>query len=338
LSCRSGSRRIGVHSEMAEKGETTRYSQIIAPRKSEVVSGPMPEPGSGQARIEVKACGVCASELHSWMEEHARYPFYLGHEASGVVHAVGPDVSDLAVGDRVTGLFAPAYAQFVLADQNSMLHIPDGIPFEAALGEPLACLVNAQRRTHVELADRVALVGAGFMGLGMLQLIALRGPARVIVIDVRQEALEKAIEFGADEAYLPADLPDEYLMTSWGHLGTTKGCHVVVEASGTQPGLTLAGKMVREHGILSILGYHQGEPRQVDMEMWNWKAIDVVNAHVRRHKDLMSSMRIGLDLMGAHKLSFEPLVTHRFGLDGVDDAFTALVEKPQGFVKAVVIP
>ena len=83
---------------------------------------------------------------------------------------------------------------------------------------------------------------------------------------------------------------------------------------------------------------HQGAPRQVEMEMWNWKAIDVVNAHVRRHRDLMSSMKIGLDLMAVNKFSFVPLITHRFGLDGVDDAYTALLEKPSGFVKAVIVP
>ena len=94
--------------------------------------------------------------------------------------------------------------------------------------------------------------------------------------------------------------------------------------------------MVRAHGILSILGFHQGGLRQVDVEMWNWKAIDVVNAHVRRHADLMDSMRMGLDLIAAGKFSFAPLVTHHFSLDQVDEAFTALLEKPVGFVKAVV--
>jgi threonine dehydrogenase-like Zn-dependent dehydrogenase len=238
----------------------------------------------------------------------------------------------------VTGLFAPAYAEYAVASQDSLLRVPDNVSFHAALGEPLACLVNAQRRTHVALADRVALIGAGFMGLGMLQLLLLRGSEKCIVVDVRREALQTALDLGADEAYLPDELPNEYLMTSWGHLGTSRGCDVVVEASGTQPGLTLAGKMVRAHGILSILGYHQGQPREIDMEMWNWKAIDVVNAHVRRHEDLMSSMKIGLDLMAVSKFSFEPLVTHRFGLDGVDEAYAALLAKPSGFVKAIIVP
>jgi L-iditol 2-dehydrogenase len=102
--------------------------------------------------------------------------------------------------------------------------------------------------------------------------------------------------------------------------------------------LTLAGQMVRAHGLLSILGFHQGGLRQVDVEMWNWKAIDVVNAHVRRHGDLMQSMRIGLELMAEGLVSFESLITHRYGLHRVDQAYADLHNKPTGFIKAVILP
>jgi threonine dehydrogenase-like Zn-dependent dehydrogenase len=111
---------------------------------------------------------------------------------------------------------------------------------------------------------------------------------------------------------------------------------VAIEASGTQAGLTLAGQMAREHGVLAILGYHQGGPRQVDMELWNWKALEVLNAHERRAGYQMDCMRRGLTLLAAGKLQTAPLVTHRFGLDQVDDAFRALLTKPAGFVKAVI--
>lgn len=313
-----------------------KYSQNIAPRQMEVVEATTPEPGPGEVLVAVKVCGVCASELHRWMDPRPAYPFRIGHEPAGVVAAVGPDVTSFKPGDRVTGLCTQAYADMALARADSLLPIPEGVTFDAALGEPLACLVNAQRRTAVELGDRVALIGLGFMGLAMLQLVKLRGPSTIIAIDVRPEALALARDLGADEVYHPDELPADYMLTQWSQLQTPNGVDVVIEASGTQPGLTLAGKMVRAHGILSILGYHQGGTRQVDVELWNWKAIDVVNAHVRRHTDLMASMRIGLDLISAGKFSFTPLITHRFGLDDVDSAFTALLEKPPGFVKAVV--
>ncbi len=315
-----------------------RYSQLIAPRTSEVVAGPTPEPGPGEALVRVTACGVCASELHPWAEGHPGYPHRFGHEPVGTVAAVGPGVTRFREGDRVTGLFNKAYAELGLALENELLPVPENVCDENALGEPLACLVNAQRRTPVELDDRVALIGLGYMGLGMLQLLKLRGPSRIVAIDVREDARAVAKTHGAGEVYDPKELPPESFLTRYGDWQSDRGFEVVVEASGTQAGLTLAGELVRAHGVLSILGYHQGGPRQVDIGMWNWKAIDVVNAHVRRRADLMESMRIGLELAAKGLIDLGALVTHRYALAEVDRAFTDLLEKPQGFIKAVVQP
>ena len=315
-----------------------RYSQMIAPRHSEVAEEPTPVPGAGDVLVEVKTCGVCASELHSWQEGWPGVPYRFGHEPAGVVRAVGQGVTRFNPGDRVTGLFTGAYSRFRLARADCLLSIAADVPDQAALGEPLACLVNGQRRTRVELADRVAIVGLGFMGLGMLQLLRLRGPSRIVAIDVREDSRTKASELGADEVYHPSEVPGEYLLRRFDEWQSAKGLDVVVEASGTQPGFTLAGELVRAHGILSILGYHQGGDRQVDVGMWNWKAIDVVNAHVRRQDDLMESMRIGLELAARGLIDLGALVTHRYGLDQVDQAYADLRDKPAGFIKAVVIP
>lgn len=315
-----------------------RYSQLVSPQTSKVVEGDAPQPGPGEVMVRVTACGVCASELHPWHSGVAAYPRRLGHEPVGVVEAVGEGVTRFTPGDRVTGLFLEAFSDMALSPEEILLPVPEGLADENAMGEPLACLVNAQRRTPIELADRVALIGLGYMGLGMLQLLKLRGPSRIIAIDVREEAREHAKNLGADEVYHPSDVPEEYHLTRWEDWESERGLDVVIEASGTQPGLTLAGKLVRAHGILSILGFHQGGDRQVDVEMWNWKAIDVVNAHVRRRADLLESMRIGLELEAKGLIDMGSLVTHRFALGEVDQAYTALRDKPEGFIKAVVFP
>jgi threonine dehydrogenase-like Zn-dependent dehydrogenase len=315
-----------------------RYSQLVSPQTSEVVETDAPQPGPGEVKVRVTACGVCASELHPWDSGVAAYPRRLGHEPVGVVEAVGEGVTRFAPGDRVTGLFLEAFTDAAISPEEILLPVPEGLADENAMGEPLACLVNAQRRTPIELADRVALIGLGYMGLGMLQLLKLRGPSRIIAIDVREEAREHAKNLGADETYHPDDVPEAYHLTRWEDWESGRGLDVVIEASGTQPGLTLAGKLVRAHGILSILGFHQGGDREVDVEMWNWKAIDVVNAHVRRQADLLESMRIGLELEAKGLIDMGRLVTHRFALDEVDQAYTALRDKPEGFIKAVVFP
>jgi threonine dehydrogenase-like Zn-dependent dehydrogenase len=298
----------------------------------------MLDPGPREVLVRVRLCGVCASELPRWRDADRNVPFQLGHEPYGIVEATGAEVTRFAPGDRVTGLFNAAFADYRVVPEAVLLPVPDEVSDESAMGEPLACLVNAARRTPVELADTVAIIGLGYMGLGLLQLLRLRGAARIVAIDVREESLQHARQYGATEVYTPDTVPADLRLTEFAEWRSDAGAHVVLEASGTAAGLALAGELVKAHGTLSILGYHQGPPREVDVGMWNWKAIDVVNAHVRRFDDLMESMRIGLELERVGLIDTGALVTHRFALDAVDAAYQALIDKPAGFIKSVVVP
>jgi threonine dehydrogenase-like Zn-dependent dehydrogenase len=310
-------------------------SQLTGPRTSALVDARDPEPRPGEVVVRVDASGICASELSDWITGPMGPPRRLGHEAVGTIRRVGEGISRWQEGALVTGLMSPAYAEYVTTNADHLLPVPAGVAPEHALGEPIACLVNAMRRTRLELGDKVAIVGLGYMGLGMLQLVALRGPSRLLAIDVRREALDLAWSLGADSAVLPDALDPADL---GGDTDAARGSDVVFEASGTQAGLDLAGRLVRQHGILSIVGYHQGATRTVDMQSWNFKAIDVVNAHVRRDADRMAAMAAGLDLIESGKLDFGRLVTHRYPLSDIDRAFADLERKPVGFVKAVILP
>jgi threonine dehydrogenase-like Zn-dependent dehydrogenase len=314
-----------------------KQSILIRPQTSQVDERPIPPVGADDVLVQVKACGVCASELHGWQGDSAPYPKEYGHEVAGIVVEVGASVRKFQPGMAVTGLFGKGFAQFALASQQFVTPIPEGIAFEQALGEPLACVLSGARRTRVDMGDTVAVIGLGFMGLLTLQAIRLRGPARLIAIDPRPEALAMARRFGAHETLTPDQVPEKLKLTQWNQLGKGHGVDVAIEASGTQHGLTLAGEMVHEHGFLSLVGWQQGGQRLVDVELWNWKALDILNAHERRWDYLMDCMRRGLALVAAGSLDTGALVSHRFPLDGVDDAFQALHTKPEGFVKAVII-
>jgi threonine dehydrogenase-like Zn-dependent dehydrogenase len=283
--------------------------------------------------VRVIASGVCASELESWRRGTAGTR--LGHEVTGRVEAVGPGVTTRSPGELVTGLAGRGFSELVVTREDRLLPVPAGVAPEAALGEPLCCVVNAVRRSHVVLGDRIAIVGLGSMGLSVLQVARLEGPSHILAIDVRAEARALALRKGADAACEPADVSPDLLA---GRERPDAGLDVVFEVSGTQAGLDLAGALVRQHGTLSIVGYHQGGPRTVDMEAWNFKAIDVVNAHVRRDADRMASMRIGLGLIGAGRLDLGWMVTHRYRLDDLDRAFGDLETKPSAFVKGVLFP
>jgi len=310
-----------------------RRYEIVAPERGGVVQADFAEPGVGEVLIQVLANGVCASDLPAWTTAQPGYPLSLGHEPVGTVVATGPGV-ELATGIRVAGRLVPSFADYVVAEVRDVVVVPDGVPTEQAIGEPLGCVVEGLRRTPVHLADRVAVIGLGFMGLCMVQLLVASGTARVTAIDLREDARAAALASGAADAYDPRELPAD-LLDATTRIGGP-GFDVVLEASGTQPGLDLATELVRPHGAISILGYHQGI-RQVDLQTWNWKALDVVNAHVRDRDLLRDSTRVGLEMIAAGRIDLGPLLTHRYSLDRLDDAFKALRTKPPGFIKALII-
>jgi threonine dehydrogenase-like Zn-dependent dehydrogenase len=321
-----------------------KASVLVGPEKNEMMEVDMPTIGDQEVLIRVKVCGVCASELHpwiegaGWLEAGGQRPIF-GHEPVGIIEKVGSGVEGFREGDRVTGLIQNAFAQFAKADYRKIVRVPDCLDDLEAMGEPLSCLMSGADRTPVSLGHDVAVIGAGFMGLGFLQLMRLKGAGRIIAVDMREESLEHALRFGAVELYTPQTVKPEYKVTEWGHMEEgIKGLDVVVEATGSQGGLQLAGDMTAVHGTLSVVGYHQGHGgmRNVNMELWNWKAISVINAHERRYQVHMKHMEAGLKLIAAGLFNMKDLVTNVYGLGEVDGAYDAIKSKPQGFIKSVI--
>jgi len=315
-----------------------KASVIVGPQKNEIANVPIPSISDEEVLIRIKVCGVCASELHPWMEGSGKRPIF-GHEPVGIIEQIGSRVQGFRVGERVTGLIHKAFAQYAKVNYRLIVKVPDVLDDLEALGEPLSCLMSGADRTPVSPGDDVAVIGAGFMGLGFLQLMGLKGAGRIIAVDMREESLEHAKRFGADEIYTPHNVKSEYKVTEWGHMDQgIKGMDVSVEASGTQGGLQLAGEMTAVHGVLSVVGYHQGHGglRHVNMELWNWKAISVINAHERRNAVHIKQMEAGLKLIANKKFNMKDLITNVYSIDEVDKAYDAIKTKPAGFIKSVI--
>jgi threonine dehydrogenase-like Zn-dependent dehydrogenase len=292
---------------------------------------PRPECGAGQVLVKTAACGVCSSDL----ERHRRGlgsqdgEVLLGHEGSGFIAAVGPGVEDFQEGDPVTSLHGP-YAEYFVTTPETLVRLPEGVDPRWALGEPLACVVHAGRRFGIALGDRVAVLGCGFMGLMCLQVARLRGAAHLCAVDSVSWRLEVAAQCGTDATYhLSEDAPARGL----GEFD------VVLEAAGTQSAITLAGELVREHGRIVLIGYHtsDGGRRQVNMERWNYKAIDVINGHVRRDSEKLQAMKAAMDLLAAGRLQTESLVT-AYPLADAAQAFRDLADRKPGLLKVTLVP
>lgn len=314
-----------------------RQAVLTGPRRFAIEELPVPEIGPDEVLLRVAACGVCASELDIYQGAagHASYPWRPGHEVSGVVERAGARVAAPAPGDPVAVFVTTAgYGEYVAVPAAHCFPAGD-VPLELALGEPLACAVNAVELAGIALADDVVIVGAGFMGQLAIRLVQLRGPRRLIVADTRDDALARAASAGATATVNPAREP---LAETVLELTDGAGADVTIEFTGTQGALEVIGACTRMSGTLVIAGYHQGPPRQVPLADWNWNAFRIANAHFRDVATILRGLRAGMRLVSSGRLSLEGLVTHRFPLASIDEAFRTAIEKPEGFVKATVTP
>jgi threonine dehydrogenase-like Zn-dependent dehydrogenase len=316
-----------------------RAAVLEGPGRMSVQDVARPEPGSGQVRVRLEGCGVCASNLTPWegpeWQQFPTEPGSLGHEGWGLIDAVGEGVAGLSVGDRVAALSYKSYAEYDIAEADAVVRLPDGLNGQPFPGEPLGCAMNIFRRSDIEAGQTVAIVGIGFLG-ALLTRLATDAGARVIAISRRQFSLDIAKQFGAAEV-IPMD-DHNAIIERVKELTEGKFCDRVIEAVGKQWPLDLASELVKERGKLIVAGYHQDGPRQVNMWLWNWRGIDVINAHERDPAAYAQGIRDAVDAVASGRLDPSPLYTHSYTLDQLDEALDATRDRPDGFLKALVTP
>jgi len=278
-----------------------RAATIAAPGRAELVEARIPRPAAGEILVRIQGCGVCGSSLPLWQgRKWFSYPLDPG--------APGHEAWGLTADDRrVAVLSQRGYAEWDVARETDLVELPDVLDDTPFPGEALACAVNVVNRTRARLrrGARVAIVGMGFLGTACARLCELRG------VDVTEVDRHTQVEGPFD---------------------------CVIEAAGTQGALDRAAGLLGERGLLVIAGFHQDGLRTIDLQSWNWRGIDVVNAHERDPRVYIEGMRDAAALAARGDLDVRALVTHRFALDEVGPAFTVATQRPEGFLKAVVCP
>lgn len=310
---------------------------ISAPKGARVEDVVRPDPGPGQIRVRIEGCGVCGSNLPTWEgREWFKYPLTPGapgHEGWGVVDAVGSGVQNFRPGDRVATLSNSAYAEYDVVSMNSAVVLPLALHGKPFPGEPLGCAMNIFRRSDIQPGQTVAIIGIGFLG-ALVTRLAVNAGARVIAITRRPFALEVARKFGASEC-IPMD-DHLKIIDRVKQLTASQLCERVIEVVGEQWPLDLAAELTRERGKLIIAGYHQDGPRQVNMQLWNWRGLDVVNAHERDPRVYLEGIQLAVNAVASGRLDPTPLYTHSFKLDELNQAFEAMRKRPDGFLKALI--
>lgn len=322
------------------------------PRDIRIEDVPRPEPAANELLVEVRACGICGSDLHTY-----RYGLFedlgrtipgrdgriMGHEFAGVVAAVGPGVSGVRVGDRLAGIGRGAYAEYVIVEvaERNVHPLPPHVSFEeAATLEPFATSLHGVGLAAPRDDETVVVLGAGIIGLGAVQAIRATAPgARVIVVDGTPTRLEMARRVGADHTvdFTQGDPVDQVLALvgeqEVPRLGFRGGnVDAVIDCAGapasSQQGLEM---LKQEDGrlVLVALFEHQGPLDR--------------NIIVRKHVRLLGSwawttadFQRALELVASGQVDRRSLVSHEFALDQADEAF-AVQERGQA-IKVLVKP
>ena len=314
-----------------------RAAVIAEPCRVEIEEVAAPQPGADQLLVRLEGCGVCASNIPPWEGKpwftYPMAPGALGHESWGRVEDVGAEVTGFAPGDRVAMISNHAYAEYDVASVGAAVKLPSSLDAEAFPAEPLGCAINIFKRAAVQKGDTVAIVGIGFLGALLTQLATAAG-ARVVAITRREFALQFARRAGAAHTIVMDDhqrILDEVRQLTGGTF-----CDVVIEAVGKQWPLDLSAELTRERGRLVIAGYHQDGPRQVNMQLWNWRGLDVINAHERDPAIYLEGMREAVRAVESGTMDPRPLYTHEFPLEQLGEALNMSAERPDGFMKALI--
>jgi 2-desacetyl-2-hydroxyethyl bacteriochlorophyllide A dehydrogenase len=245
-----------------------------------------PRPGPGEVQVRVGATGICAGDLYIYKgsNPYARYPVVGGHEIAGEVAEVGAGVSGLAPGQRVVvepfvgcGRCYPCrigkrnscmtltvigvhcdggFAEYVVAPAENIHRVPDGMSMVwASFAEPLAIGVQASRRGQIQAGEEVLVLGAGPIGLALIEVLRAYG-AQVLIADLAPERLATAATLGAETLPAGPDLPAAIAARTGG-----EGLPVVIEATGSTRAMAQAVDLVASGGRIVILGLaKQGEP------------------------------------------------------------------------------
>ena len=312
-----------------------------------------PSPGPNEVILEVKAAGVCGSDLHMWHEHHSweiKLPLVLGHEFCGVVADVGSNIKSFKVGDRVacetaasvcnecvyclTGnynlcpnrkgygaLADGAFTRYVTARPQILHHVPDNVPFEhAALTEPICVAYNAlvEKTGTMKPGDRVIIQGPGPIGIMALLVTRLRGASEIVILgtDRDKHRLDVAAELGATKTInIQHEDPVEYVRST----GDGFGADLVVDCTGVSAALKQSMEMVRPNGIITKIGWGP-QPLDFNLDPLVGKAVTLQGSFSHTY----ATWERALGLLSAGQINLEPVIGGLYPLDQWENAFTRM--------------
>ncbi len=324
-----------------------------------------PEVGKCEVKIRVKACGICGSDVHGMDGSSGRRipPIIMGHEAAGEIVEIGQQVEGWQVGDRVTfdstvycgecescrsgqinlcpkrnvlGVSCDdycrhgAFAEFVSVPQHILYAVPDSLPYEqAAFAEPVSIALHGVSRVPLKTGDSAVVIGAGLIGLLVVQALKAAGAGLVVAVDVDEDRLKMALELGADAVVVSGDGALEKIRQA---VGNEDGADVAMEVVGFTPTIQLAVNCVRKGGSVGCVGNLQAEV-QFPLQAVVTRELSVFGscASAGEYGDAVKAVADG-------SIRVEPLMSAVADLHEGGEWFDRLHAREKGLMKVILKP
>jgi threonine dehydrogenase-like Zn-dependent dehydrogenase len=287
------------------------------------------DPGDEEVQVQGGACGICSwdivtAKLGSQMRPMAPP----GHEGIGYVTRVGRGVQGLKEGDRVAG---GGFATLRNLPAARVYPVPPSDLADAYwLVEPVSCAVTGLDHCRLRPGDRVAVIGAGFMGLLILQGLLHAPVDQLVAVDVAQDRLDLARSLGVPETFNAARIERDELVQTLHQ----RGYDVVVDASGSQAGLDLATEIVKRGGLINLFGWIKGETAAFDPTKWHLGGFTVVNSSPS--SQLRDPFPAAIRLIHQGVFDLRPLVTDVVPLEDYPTLMGKIVHGDPRYIKGVI--
>lgn len=340
-----------------------RRARATAPGTMEIERVARPVLAEGEILVRIRACGICGSDLHFYA---GAFPLPLvcpGHEASGEVVELGPGVRGLTTGDRVAvepllrcghcwacrvGDYQlcehfrllgttddGGFADYLRTPAYTAFRLPAALAFDVgALAEPMAVTVHGCRLGSVHMGDRVAILGAGTIGLLTVLAARAAGAAEVIVTARHPHQAAAARSLGADRV-VPTDQAG---LDELSQFAATHPIDAVIETVGGEARtLGVAMDIVRKGGTIVILGIFTTPPALEPLQL-AIKEPRIVGSLTYGRAGARADFDVAIDILQRHAEQARGLITHRFDLEAIGTAFATAADKTQGTIKTTIIP
>jgi len=337
-------------------------AKLVDSEKIKLENVPIHNLKKEEVLIKIKTCGICGSDIHAYKGKHpfVHPPIVLGHEFSGIIYRLGSEVNSLKEGNRVTvepniacgkcynclnGRYNicynlkvigcvghnGAFAEYIAVPKDKIIKLPDEVSFEdAALVEPTAVAVHAVRKSEQKIGDKILILGAGTIGLLVLQVAKLAGAGEVIITDIRDYRLKKAKEFGADEVLNPINEDIfSYIKNNYG----SDGIDLIYDCVAIEETCSQSIRIARKGTKIIIVGVSEGSIN-VNLAYVQDRELELIGTLMYTKKDFYTA----LEFIRRQKIQVSPLVTRKFKLREIEKAFQFLMKEKGEFFKILIYP